>query len=77
MVNRSDQDIPQIPGLPPGLIPPGPPPGLPPPPSPDYEAEDEQSVRWLCAQFYSIALAIIYIIHTMFAIGYYPFVSTL
>lgn len=42
----TEHNIPQIPGLPPGLIPPGPPPGLPPPPSPEYEdddAEHEQS----------------------------------
>ena len=34
-------ELPQIPGLPPGLIPPGPPPGLPPPPSPEYSSDEE------------------------------------
>lgn len=45
--NRSDQNIPQIPGLPPGLIPPGPPPGLPPPPSPEYDTEESAAVSEL------------------------------
>lgn len=48
----TEHNIPQIPGLPPGLIPPGPPPGLPPPPSPEYEDDDaEHEVRLYDATF--------------------------
>ena len=38
-VAMKGNEILQIPGLPPGLIPPGPPPGLPPPPSDDEEED--------------------------------------